>query len=183
MISERSDNVGLKSSSIMKFPIDPSKNSLLSSDLNKKTTDKKTNEFKKSNNKRKIKTFENDSIFEAYEEETSKKKKANEKEKDKKKSDRIIVDNIENIYSCLANRDTKKNSIQRVFLLMIPFFTSLCHWIFLFLTKSKVESNYCFSDLNQFDSCLSDQICENFESKINLIIYNDTFDEMDSLVI
>jgi MFS family permease len=160
----------------MKFPIDPSKNSLLSSDLNKKTTDKKTNEFKKSNNKRKIKTFENDSIFEAYEEETSKKKKANEKEKDKKKSDRIIVDNIENIYSCLANRDTKKNSIQRVFLLMIPFFTSLCHWIFLFLTKSKVESNYCFSDLNQFDSCLSDQICENFESKINLIIYNDTFD-------
>ena len=176
MISERSDNVGLKSSSIMKFPIDPSKNSLLSSDLNKKTTDKKTNEFKKSNNKRKIKTFENDSIFEAYEEETSKKKKANEKEKDKKKSDRIIVDNIENIYSCLANRDTKKNSIQRVFLLMIPFFTSLCHWIFLFLTKSKVESNYCFSDLNQFDSCLSDQICENFESKINLIIYNDTFD-------
>ena len=59
---------------------------------------------------------------------------------------------------------------------MIPFFTSLCHWIFLFLTKSKVESNYCFSDLNQFDSCLSDQICENFESKINLIIYNDTFD-------
>ena len=176
MISERSDNVGLKSSSIMKFPIDPSKNSLLSSDLNKKTTDKKTNEFKKSNNKRKIKTFENDSIFEAYEEETSKMKKANEKEKDKKKSDRIIVDNIENIYSCLANRDTKKNSIQRVFLLMIPFFTSLCHWIFLFLTKSKVESNYCFSDLNQFDSCLSDQICENFESKINLIIYNDTFD-------
>ena len=176
MILERSDNVGLKSSSIMKFPIDPSKNSLLSSDLNKKTTDKKTNEFKKSNNKRKIKTFENDSIFEAYEEETSKKKKANEKEKDKKKSDRIIVDNIENIYSCLANRDTKKNSIQRVFLLMIPFFTSLCHWIFLFLTKSKVESNYCFSDLNQFDSCLSDQICENFESKINLIIYNDTFD-------
>ena len=176
MISERSDNVGLKSSSIMKFSIDPSKNSLLSSDLNKKTTDKKTNEFKKSNNKRKIKTFENDSIFEAYEEETSKKKKANEKEKDKKKSDRIIVDNIENIYSCLANRDTKKNSIQRVFLLMIPFFTSLCHWIFLFLTKSKVESNYCFSDLNQFDSCLSDQICENFESKINLIIYNDTFD-------
>ena len=179
MISERSDNVGLKSSSIMKFPIDPSKNSLLSSDLNKKTTDKKTNEFKKSNNKRKIKTFENDSIFEAYEEETSKKKKANEKEKDKKKSDRIIVDNIENIYSCLANRDTKKNSIQRVFLLMIPFFTSLCHWIFLFLTKSKVESNYCFSDLNQFDSCLSDQICENFESKINLIIYNDTFDVND----
>ena len=177
MISERSDNVGLKSSSIMKFPIDPLKNSLLSSDLNKKTTgDKKTNDFKQSSSKRKIKTFENDSIFEAYEEESTKKKKSKEKEKEKKASNKIIVDDIENIYSCLGNRDTKKNSIQRVFLLMIPFFTSLCHWIFLFLTKSKIESNYCFTDLNQFDNCLESQICNNFDSKINLIIYNDTFD-------
>ena len=63
MISERSDNTGFKSS-LMKFPVDPSKNSLLSTDLAKKTGDKKTNELKQSteisNNRRKIKSYEND---------------------------------------------------------------------------------------------------------------------------
>ena len=58
MTSERSDITGLKSS-IMKFQGDPSKNSLLSTDLGKKTGDKKTNDFKQStdisNNRRKTK--------------------------------------------------------------------------------------------------------------------------------
>ena len=179
MISERSDNTGLKSS-LVKLPLDPSKNSLLSTDLGKKTGDKKTNEFKQSNNisnnKRKLKSFENDSIFEAYEEETEKKKKMKDKDKKDKNINKIIVDDIENIYSCLDNKSSKRYSIQIVVLLIIPFFTTLCHWIFLFLTKSKLESNYCFSDLNQFDSCLESQICDNLDSKINSTIYNDTFD-------
>ena len=48
MKSERSENTGFKSS-LVKLPLDPSKNSLLSTDLGKKTGDKKTNEFKQSN--------------------------------------------------------------------------------------------------------------------------------------
>ena len=178
MISERSDNTGLKSS-LMKFPVDASKNSLLSNDLAKKTGDKKTNDLKQSteisNNRRKIKSYENDSIFEAYEEETAKKKKMKEKKKEDVKINKIIVDDIENIYSCLGDRSSKKYSLQNVVLLMIPFFTTLCHWIFLFLTKSKLENNYCFSSLNQLDNCLESQICENEGEKIRLIIYNDTF--------
>ena len=178
MISERSDNTGLKSS-LMKFPVDASKNSLLSNDLAKKTGDKKTNDLKQSteisNNRRKIKSYENDSIFEAYEEETAKKKKMKEKKKEDVKINKIIVDDIENIYSCLGDKSSKKYSLQNVVLLMIPFFTTLCHWIFLFLTKSKLENNYCFSSLNQLDNCLESQICENEGEKIRLIIYNDTF--------
>ena len=182
MKSERSENTGFKSS-LVKLPLDPSKNSLLSTDLGKKTGDKKTNEFKQSNdfsnNRRKLKSFENDSIFEAYEEETEKKKKINDKVKDNKKFNKIIVDDIENIYSCLDNKSSKRYSIQNVVLLIIPFFTTLCHWIFLFLTKSKLENNYCFSDLNQFDICLQSQICDNIGSKISSIIYHDTFDIRD----
>ena len=179
MTSERSDITGLKSS-IMKFQGDPSKNSLLSTDLGKKTGDKKTNDFKQStdisNNRRKTKSYENDSIFEAYEEETAKKKKLKDKDKKEKKIDKIIVDDIENIYSCLTDRSSKKYSMQNVILLMIPFFTTLCHWIFLFLTKAKIENNYCYSDLNQLENCLETQICKNSAAKINLMIYNDTFD-------
>jgi len=182
MKSERSDNTGFKSS-LVKLPLDPSKNSLLSTDLGKKTGDKKTNEFKQSNNfsnnRKKLKSFENDSIFEAYEEETEKKKKIKDKDKEDKKFNKIIVDDIENIYSCLDNKFSKRYSIQNVVLLTIPFFTTLCHWIFLFLTKSKLENNYCFSDLNQLDICLESQVCDNLGGKISLIIYNDTFDIRD----
>ena len=182
MKSERSDNTGFKSS-LVKLPLDPSKNSLLSTDLGKKTGDKKTNEFKQSNNfsnnRKKLKSFENDSIFEAYEEETEKKKKIKDKDKEDKKFNKIIVDDIENIYSCLDNKSSKRYSIQNVVLLTIPFFTTLCHWIFLFLTKSKLENNYCFSDLNQLDICLESQVCDNLGGKISLIIYNDTFDIRD----
>ena len=44
MISERSENSGFKSS-ILKFPIDPTKNSLLSNDLKKKKSEKKNERF------------------------------------------------------------------------------------------------------------------------------------------
>ena len=183
MISERSDNTGFKSS-LMKFPVDASKNSLLSNDLAKKNGDKKTNELKQSteisNKRRKIKSYENESIFEAYEEETAKKKKMKDKKKEEKKINKIIVDDIENIYSCLGDRSSKKYSLQNIMLLTIPFFTTLCHWIFLFLTKSKLENNYCFSNLNQLDNCLEAQICENEGSQIRFMIYNDTFSIEDN---
>ena len=182
MISERSENTGFKSS-LVNLQLEPSKNSLISNELTKKTGDNKTNEFKQSNHvsikRGRRKSVEINSIFAAYEEESQKKKKDKNKNKESKKIDKIIVDNIENIYSCLGDKSSKRYSIQQVILLVIPFFSSLCHWIFLFLTQSKLENNYCFSDLNQLDNCLAQQICENGDSKIKLIIYDDTYDVMD----
>ena len=183
MISDRTDNTGFKSS-LVNLQLEPSKNSLISNDLPKKPGDNKTNEFKQSNNisinKRRRKSFENDSIFAAYEEETQRKKQNKNKTKEINKIDKIIVDDIDNIYSCLGDKSSKRYTIQQIILLVIPFFTTLCHWIFLFLTKSKLENNYCFSDLNQLDNCLSEQICQDGGSKISLIIYNDTYDVMDN---
>ena len=49
MITERSDNMGLKSNISKNIPIDFSQNSLLSSDLVKKGSDHKTNEIKQLN--------------------------------------------------------------------------------------------------------------------------------------
>ena len=183
MTSERSENIGFKSS-VMNLQSEQNKNSLISNELNKNTGDKKTNEFKQSshanNNKGRRKSIERNSLFDSYGEETQKKKKAKRKSLDMIKSDKIIVDNIENIYSCLGDKSSKRYTIQKLILLIIPFFTSLCHWIFLFLTQSKLENNYCFSDLNQLDNCLAQQICQNSDSKIKLIIYNDTYDVMDN---
>ena len=183
MISDRTDNTGFKSS-LVNLQLEPSKNSLISNDLPKKPGDNKTNEFKQSNNisinKRRRKSFENDSIFAAYEEETQRKKQNKNKTKEINKIDKIIVDDIDNIYSCLGDKSSKRYTIQQIILLVIPFFTTLCHWIFLFLTKSKLENNYCFSDLNQLDNCLSEQICQDEGSKISLIIYNDTYDVVDN---
>jgi MFS family permease len=43
------------------------------------------------------------------------------------------------------------------------------------LTKKKLENNYCYTKLNQFDICVPDQICSNINGRINLLLYNDTF--------
>ena len=58
---------------------------------------------------------------------------------------------------------------------IIVFYTNVIHWIFLFLTKKKLENNYCYTKLNQFDICIPDQICSNINGRINLLLYNDTF--------
>ena len=110
MISERSENSGFKSS-ILKFPIDPSKNSLLSNDLTKKNSEKKMSDFNKSTDmnikKSKIKYNDNDSIFKAYEKDSAAKKKVKTKT-EIKKINKIIVDDIKNIYSCLGDKSSKK---------------------------------------------------------------------------
>ena len=178
MTSERSDNSGFKSS-LLKFPVDPSKNSLLSNDLTKKTSEKKTSDFKQSTDisikKNKMKYIDNDSIFKAYEKDSAVKKNIKNKT-EKKKINKIIVDDIKNIYSCLGDKSSKRYYLQKIILLMISFFSTFCHWIFLFLTKSKLENNYCYSNLNQLDNCMESQICNNLGNKINYIIYNESFD-------
>lgn len=116
MISERSENSGFKSS-ILKFPIDPSKNSLLSNDLTKKNSEKKMSDFNKSTDmnikKSKIKYNDNDSIFKAYEKDSAVKKNIKNKT-EKKKINKIIVDDIKNIYSCLGDKSSKRYCLQKI---------------------------------------------------------------------
>ena len=92
----------------------------------------------------------------------------------KKKEKRYIVDNLDNIFSKL-NEPKIKLLIQEILLYIIVFNVCLYHWIFLFLSRSKIENNYCFSRLSQFDACSTEQICSEYETKLNLIIFNDTF--------
>ena len=183
MISERSDNVGLKSSKNM--PMDISQNSLLSSDKGKKNSENKTNDIKQLNlvtersiNKKIKKQLENESSnsFDNFDNDIPKKKIDKKKQKTKKAISKIIVDDIENIYTNLVDKTNKKYLIQTLFLLAIAFLVNVCHWMFLFLSKSKLENNYCFSKLNQFDNCLADQMCKNSKEQINIYLYNYTYD-------
>ena len=185
MITERSDNAGLKSNVSKNIPIDLSQNSLLSSDLGKKASDHKTNEINKLNlpsersiNRKIRKNIENDSThsFDNFDSDIPQRKKIDKKkEKEKKVIKRFIVDDIENIYSNLVDKTNNLYLIQRIFIVIIAFFVSVCHWIFLFMSKSKLENNYCFSKLNQFDNCLSKQICKSSKEQINIFLFNYTY--------
>ena len=96
------------------------------------------------------------------------------KSPNKKKEKRYIVDNMDNIFSKL-NEPKMKLYIQEILLYIIVFNVCLYHWIFLFLSRSKIEKNYCFNHLSQFDSCSTDQICSDYNTRLNLIIFNDSF--------
>ena len=186
MITDRSDNIGLKTNLSKNVPIDISRNSLLSSEIGKKMPDRNASEIKqlnlaseKSINKKIRKQLENDSShsFDNFDNEHSTKKKNNNNiKKEKKVMTKIIVDDIENIYSCLIDRTNKSYIIHNLFIFAIVFLTNLCHWIFLFIAKTKIENNYCYTKMNQFDICSIEQICNNHYQKINLMLYNDTFE-------
>ena len=187
MITDRSDNIGLKTNLSKNVPIDISRNSLLSSEIGKKMIDKNNNEIKQLNlasersiNKKIRKQLENDSShsFENFDNDFSTKKKNTivKKEKENKVLTKIIVDDIENIYSCLIDRSNKRYIIHNLFIFTIVFLTNVCHWIFIFMAKTKIENNYCYTKMNQFDICSIDQICKNHYQQINLLLYNDTFE-------
>ena len=188
MITDRSDNFGLKTNLSKNIQIDISRNSLLSSELGKKVTDKNNNNevkqlnlvSEKSINKKIRKQLENDSLhsFDNFDNSHSTKKKINNNniKKEKKELTKIIVDDIENIYSCLIDRSNKKYIMHNLFILTIVFLTNVCHWMFIFMAKTKIENNYCYTKMNQFDICSIDQICKNYVEQINLMLYNDTFE-------
>ena len=188
MITDRSDNVGLKTNLSKNVPIDISRNSLLSSEIGKKISDKNNNEIKqlnlaseKSINKKIRKQLENDSLhsFDNFDNEYSTKKKTtnnNVIKKEKKVLTKIIVDDIENIYSCLIDKSNKKYIMHNLFIFTIVFLANVCHWMFIFIAKTKIENNYCYTKMNQFDICSIDQICKDHYQQINLWLYNDTFE-------
>ena len=100
----------------------------------------------------------------------------------KGKEKRYIVDNIDNILSKL-NKSKIKLIIQEILLYSIVFIVLVYYWIFLFISRNKIERNYCFSSLYQFDSCSTKQICSEYNSKLNVILFNDTFQINNSTLI
>ena len=93
--------------------------------------------------------------------------------KDKKKEKRYIVDNLDTIFTKL-NEPKIKLHIQEIILYITVFMVCVYHWIFLFISRSKIERNYCYGRLSQFDSCSKEQICSEYGTKLNLILFNDT---------
>ena len=90
------------------------------------------------------------------------------------KEKRYIVDNLDNIFSKLSEPKLKL-LIQEILLYTIVFLVCLYYWIFLIISTSKLERNYCFNSENQFDSCSKEQICSGYKNKLNIILYNNTF--------
>ena len=175
IISEISDNTAFKSTA-SKYP-DLSQNTLLSKDNTKKLSDKKSNSSKKNISEKSVskkmkksedsiynlENLENDIEYSANQEKKNKKQKKKEKTLQK-----IIIDDIENIFISLIGKFSFKLLIQTWIVLAISFGVNVCHWLYLFLMKEKLENNYCLTKLNQFDNCLASDFCESYEEKLNL---------------
>ena len=183
ILSDLSDNTAFKSTA-SKFP-DLSQNTLLSKDNSKKLSDKKSNSSKKMVSEKsvskKLKKSE-DSIYNLDNLEndvdySANLEKKNQKQKKKEKTNqRIIIDDIENIFISLIGKFSFKLLLQTWIVLAISFGVNVCHWLYLFLMKEKLENNYCLTKLNQFDNCLASDFCDSYEEKLNLFLYNDTLD-------
>ena len=87
---------------------------------------------------------------------------------------RVIVDDIDNIFALLKEPKLKLR-IQEVLHYFIVFLICVYYWIFLFLTGVKFERNYYFSEYGQFDTASDEQICDNNGNSANIIIYNNSF--------
>ena len=171
---------------------DMSQNSLLSSNNGKLSKEKKDNDnikrlntiSDKSLNKQIKKQIEDDLLLSSKRSKTEIKQSIKKiKNNDKNKIlDKIIVDNIENIYSNITKLPNKL-FWQTTLLLIICFYVNSLHWIFLFITKRKMERDYCFTKLNQFEVCSPEQYCStNMVSKINYHLYNDSLDFHNSSI-
>ena len=187
IISDISDNTAFRSTA-SKNP-DLSQNTLISREMTKKTGEKNSESSKKKitevNNPKKNKRSE-DSIYNLDNLEndidfsTRQEKKKSIKKKKEKSIQNIIIDDIENIYISLIGKSSCKLFLHTIIVLTISFGVNLCHWIYLFMMKSKLENSYCLTKLNQFDNCATDEICSGYEAKINLFLYNDTLDIHDN---
>ena len=147
IISDRSDNLGSKTNLSKNSHMNGTQQLLLSSDIGKKTTERKTNEMKpfnfeteKSINKKIRKELDDDSFsYDNYKLKDSRKIKKDKKVK--KVVNKIIVDDIDNIYSYLSNKSNNVFLLQKIILLTISCFVSICHWIFYFyLIQNKKET-------------------------------------------
>ena len=126
----------------------------------------KTKEEKEINNLLK----DNHSLLIMEEIEVFKKNKKQKKENITEK--KYIVDNIEDILSKISGEKLKL-ILQEILLYMIVVVVCIYHWIFLFISRDKLEHNFCFTN-GQFQSCSVEQICKNYPSRMSFVIFNDT---------
>ena len=159
-----------------KKEINTLKNNIINSGTSSKNKIKKDNDL-----------HSTDNIFILEEENSILKKKIKKKKKVKEKL--YIVDNIDNIFSKFSEPKFKL-IIQEYILYGIVILVCIYYWIFLFLTTTKFEQNYCYTSLDQFDSCSYEQICNKINNKLTIILYNythnpqvDNFENYDELLI
>ena len=109
------------------------------------------------------------------EQEVQKIEKKNKKQKSTEK--RYIVDNMEDILSKISGEKIKL-IIQEQLLYMIVVVVCIYHWILLFISRAKIEHNFCFLN-GQFQACSEEQICKDYSSRMNLILFNYTLSVKD----
>ena len=63
---------------------------------------------------------------------------------------------------------------QKIFLLIIIFFTYLFHSFFLFFTKRKYNKNYCYTHYSQFETCIAEEFCSQSKNAIFHCFYLDS---------
>ncbi len=130
-ISDRSDHQASKSYLLKNLNSDVSHNSLLSSDKRKKFNDKNNNDIKQfnitpeKNINKIIKKNPEEDLFSIDDSkyDRSRNKKI-EKKKIKPKNDlnnKTIVDDLQNIYSCINDKSNTLFLIQKILLLLITF--------------------------------------------------------------
>ena len=108
-------------------------------------------------------------IMEEIDEERIKK---SPKKNETKKEGRYIVENMEDIFSKVSSEKLKL-IIQEAILYFIVFMVCMYHWMFLFISRNKLEQNFCYIN-GQFDACSENQICKDYSSKMNIILFNHT---------
>ena len=84
---------------------------------------------------------------------------------------RYIVDDIDDIL-ILLKEPKLRFKIQEILQYFIVFIVGIYYWIFLFLTGIQFERNYYFTDQEQFDVVIDEQVCDYPENSANIIIYN-----------
>ena len=108
-------------------------------------------------------------------EKINKSSKKNKKQKEK----RYIVDNMEDILTKVSSEKLKL-VIQELLLYIIVFIVCIYHWIFLFISREKIGQNFCYNN-GQFDACSEEQICKDYSTKMNIILFNNTLTIKDPI--
>lgn len=85
---------------------------------------------------------------------------------------KYIVGNIENIFANLKQH-SMKYLLSQILLFCIIFMIGANNWSFIFLGRSKLERNYCYTKLNQFDSCSKEEVCSDYGTKFDILLYDD----------
>ena len=147
------------------------KDSFMNSISNKNTGTPSTRKLKKNENNKDTFRRENTIITNPELETVEKEKSKSETVSKKKQEEKFIVDNIENIYANLDGHSLKY-TLGQYLLFFVVFMVGVNNWLFIFLCRSKMERNYCYTSLNQLDVCSKQQICDDYGTKFDILLYD-----------